>query len=90
MLGQVNELDFWRENREHIEQMERLKEAKKKERQRDAQIRKGKGCQNRKTGGPCGRFAGCLSIVTRFDLFYLLPAAIDDRTILVKHQIQIS
>jgi len=38
---QVSELDYWRENREHVEQMEKLKEAKKMERQRDAQIRKG-------------------------------------------------
>lgn len=38
---QVNELDYWRENREHVEKMEKLKEEKKKERQRDAQIRKG-------------------------------------------------
>ncbi|CAM9464216.1 unnamed protein product, partial [Ectocarpus fasciculatus] len=37
----VNELDFWRENREHMEEMERTKEAKRKERQRNAQIRKG-------------------------------------------------
>ncbi|CAM9936463.1 unnamed protein product [Ectocarpus sp. 4 AP-2014] len=38
---QVNELDFWRENREHMEEMERIKETKRKERQRNAQIRKG-------------------------------------------------
>lgn len=38
---QINELDYWRVNREHVEQMEKLKETKKRNRQRDAQIRKG-------------------------------------------------
>ena len=37
---QINELDYWRENREHLEEMERLKVAKRNERQRNAQIRK--------------------------------------------------
>lgn len=38
--AQINELDYWRESREQVEQKEKLKLVKKQERQRNAQIRK--------------------------------------------------
>lgn len=38
---QINELDFWRENRALVEKEAAAKEAKRKDRQRDAQIREG-------------------------------------------------